>query len=186
MLQKISIYILKLIGWKLENKLPAEKKHLIIGAFHTSNWDLLLALLCFSAMKLKFNWIGKHTLFRWPFGLLFKAIGGIPVNRSIQTGFIHRIAELYHNNNALIIAMSPEGTRSKTEHWRTGFYYIALEANIPIALAYVNYPEKKAGIGKYFMPSGNIQQDLEIIKKYYASKKGKYPDKQGDIKIKIQ
>ena len=184
MLKTISYAILRSIGWKVESKRPENKKYLIIGAFHTSNWDLILTLLLLSAMNLRFNWVGKHTLFRWPFGYFFKAIGGIPVNRTIHTGFIQKIANLYKHSDELVIAMSPEGTRSKTEVWKTGFYYIALEANIPIVLAYVDYPKKEIGIGMHFTPSGDIHQDLEIIKAFYKTKQGKYPEKQGDIKIK--
>jgi len=185
-LQKISKFILRSLGWQIESNLPESKNYLIIGVYHTSNWDFPLGLLCFSAIGLKFNWVGKHTLFRWPFGLLFKAIGGIPVNRNIHTGFIRKITELYNNNDELIIAMSPEGTRSKTEYWKTGFYYIALETNIPVALGYIDYPNKKIGIGDYFTPTGDIQLDLEMIKEFYKIKTGKYPEKQGDIKIRTK
>jgi 1-acyl-sn-glycerol-3-phosphate acyltransferase len=186
MLQKMSKFILKSIGWEIECKLPVDKKYLIIGAFHTSNWDLPLTLLMLSAMKLKFNWVGKHTLFYWPFGYFFKAIGGIPVNRGINSGFIQKVSDLYNNTDKLVIAMSPEGTRSKTEYWKTGFYYIALKAKIPVALAYVDYPDKQIGIGKYFTPTGDINEDLEIIKDFYKSKRGKFTEKQSDIKIRAK
>ena len=184
MWQKISKFILRSLGWKIENNPPKNKKYLIIGAYHTSNWDFLIGLLCLSALGLKFNWVGKHTLFLWPFGLLFKSMGGIPVNRSVHTGFIHKITELYNNSDELIIAMSPEGTRSKTDYWKSGFYYIALSANIPLDLGYIDYPNKQIGIADYFTPTGDIQQDLKIIKEFYKNKSGKNPLKQGDIKIR--
>ena len=184
MLKAISLFILKLFGWSVEKNLPPDNKYVIIAAFHTSNWDFPLALLCLSAMGLKFNWVGKNTLFKWPFGIFFKSIGGIPVDRTVHTGFIKKIANLYDNYEKLTIALAPEGTRSKTEYWKSGFYYIALEANIPIALGYLDYPNKKLGVGKYFIPGGDIEKDLLIIKDFYKNKKGKYPKKQGNIQIR--
>jgi len=183
-LQAISKFILKSIGWKIDRNLPVEKKYIIIGAFHTSNLDLVLSLLCMAAIGLKFNWIGKHTLFKWPLGAFFKFIGGIPVNRGVHSGFIPKAASLFNDTDELVIAISPEGTRSKTEYWKTGFYYIALEAKIPIAMGYFDYPSKQVGIGEYFIPGGDIQQDFEKIKQFYGTKSGKNPEKQGDIKIK--
>jgi len=184
MLQNISKFILKSIGWEIEQKLPAEKKYIIIGAFHTSNMDFVISLLCMSAIGLKFNWIGKHTLFKWPFGTFFKFIGGIPVNRGVNSGFIQKAACLFNDTDELVIAISPEGTRSKTEYWKTGFYYIALEANIPVAMGYFDYSNKRVGIGEYFTPTGNIHQDFEKIKTFYGTKSGKNREKQGAIKIK--
>jgi len=184
MLKTISLYILKLLGWSVEENLPPDNKYVIIAAFHTSNWDFPLALLGLSAMGLKFNWVGKNTLFKWPLGIFFKSIGGIPVDRSVHTGFIKKIANLYKNYDELAIALAPEGTRSKTTYWKSGFYYIALEANIPVALGYLDYPNKKLGVGKYFIPSGNIEKDLLIINDFYINKEGKYPAKQGDIRLR--
>ncbi len=184
MLKSVSLFILKLFGWSVEKNLPADNKYIIIAAFHTSNWDFPLALLGMSAMGLKFNWVGKNTLFKWPLGIFFKSIGGIPVDRSIHTGFIKKIANLYNNYDELSIALAPEGTRSKTEYWRSGFYYIALEAKIPVALGYLDYPNKKLGIGQYFIPCGDIEKDLLIIKDFYKNKEGKYPEKQGNIQIR--
>lgn len=184
MLKIISNFILNLFGWSVDKNLPPDKKYIIIGAFHTSNWDFPLTLLGLSAMGLKFNWVGKDSLFKWPLGIFFKSIGGIAVDRSLHTGFIKKIANLYDNYDELTIALAPEGTRSKTEYWKSGFYYIALEANIPVALGYIDYPNKKIGVGKYFIPGGDIEKDLLIIKDFYKNKKGKHPKKQGNIQIR--
>ena len=184
MLNKISSFILIFFGWSVEKELPPDNKYIIIGAFHTSNWDFPLTLLCLSAMGLKFNWVGKDSMFKWPLSIFFKSIGGIPVDRSNHTGFIKKIANLYNNTDKLVIALAPEGTRSKTEHWKSGFYYIALEAKIHIALGYIDYPNKKLGIGKFFVPTNDLEKDLLIIKEFYKNIKGKYPEKQGDICIR--
>jgi 1-acyl-sn-glycerol-3-phosphate acyltransferase len=184
MLKSLSLFILKILGWSVETKLPPDNKYVIIAAFHTSNWDFPLAILGLSAMGLKFNWVGKDSLFKWPVGIFFKSIGGIPVDRSIHTGFIKKIANLYSDYDRLAIALAPEGTRSKTEYWKSGFYYIALEANVPIALGYLDYPNKKLGVGGYFTPGGDLEEDLLKIKEFYKNIKGKYPLKQGEIQIR--
>lgn len=172
---------LRLFGWKVVKVLPEEKKYLVIGAPHTSNWDFPLGLLALGAMNLKLCWVGKHTLFKWPFGYFFKALGGIPVDRTVHTGFIHKIAELYRDSDSLTLTMAPEGTRSKTEYWKSGFYHIAMEANIPIALGFLDYPNKTLGIGKYFTPTGDTEKDMQVIVEFYSPIKGKYPEKQGPI-----
>ena len=183
MLKKISQFVLSALGWKLDAQLPAEKKYVIIGAFHTSNWDFPFGILGLWAMGLKASWVGKHTLFRGPLGPIFKCMGGIPVDRSIHTGFINRIAELYNTREQMALTIAAEGTRSKTKHWKTGFYFIALEARVPIALGYLDYSKKRVGVGATLYPSGDIRKDFEIIRSFYKDKKGLRPENQGPIRL---
>ena len=135
-------------------------------------------------MGIKFNWVGKHTLFFWPLGPLLRAIGGIPVDRSQGTSFLKRVLELYEAKEKLILAIAPEGTRSRTRYWKTGFYTIAHRAGVPICLGYIDYSRKVIGLEKIIIPSGEIEQDFEVIKDYYQDKSGKYPEKQGEIRIR--
>ena len=183
MLKKISQLILSLLGWQLDARLPSEKKFVITGAFHTSNWDFVYGILGMWALGLKASWVGKHTLFRGPLGPIFKRMGGIPVDRTIHTGFIRRIAELYKSRDEMALTIAAEGTRSKTEYWKTGFYYIAVEANVPIALAYLDYGNKKLGVGATLHPNGDIQQDFENIREFYKDKSGLRPENQGPIAL---
>ena len=183
MLKKISQFILSALGWQLDAQLPAEKKYVIIGAFHTSNWDFPLSILGLWAMGLKASWVGKHTLFRGPPGPIFKLLGGIPVDRTLHTGFIQRIAELYETREQMTLTIAAEGTRSRTEHWKTGFYFIALEAKVPVALAYIDYSTKSLGVGATLHPSGDIRNDFEIIRDFYKDKKGLRPENQGPIRL---
>lgn len=184
MLKILSKIILKVAGWHVDVTLPAEKKFVMIGAPHTTNWDLPVGLLCFWSAPIRITWVGKKQLFIGPFNYLFRALGGIPVDRSVHTGFIGQIAQQFDNRDEMILGLTPEGTRSRTDYWKTGFYYIALEAKVPICLAYVDYPSRTIGFGKMITPSGDIDRDFEQIKLFYKNKRGKYPEKQGPIRIK--
>ncbi len=183
MLKKISRFILSVLGWQLDAQLPPEKKYVIIGAFHTSNWDFPIGILGLWAMGLKACWVGKHTLFRGPLGPAFKLLGGIPVDRTVHTGFINRIAEQYKSRDEMALTIAAEGTRSKTEYWKTGFYHIAVEAGVPIALGYIDYGKKKLGIGATLYPTGDINADFEIIREFYKDKTGLRPENQGPIAL---
>jgi len=183
MLKKISQLVLSALGWQLEAQLPTEKKFVIIGAFHTSNWDFPLGILGLWAMDLKASWVGKHTLFRGPLGPIFKLLGGIPVDRTVHTGFIHRITEQYKTRDEMALTIAAEGTRSKTAHWKTGFYHIAVAAKVPIALGYLDYGKKKLGVGTTLYPCGDIKKDFEIIREFYRDKTGLRPENQGPVAL---
>ncbi len=184
MKQFISAQILKACGWQLDRRLPAEKKYIIIGAPHTSNWDFPLAILALYALGLRFSWVGKHTLFRFPFGYVFRALGGIPVDRHIRQSFITKMISLFASSGELILAIAPEGTRAKTSHWKTGFHVIAREAAIPIALGYLDYRDKKIGVGATLYPSPRIEDDFLVLQQFYAGKIGKYPAQQGPVQLR--
>ena len=184
MLKILSRLILKLLGWHVDVTLPKEKKFVMIGAPHTTNWDLPIGLLCFWSVPVRITWVAKKQLFVGPFNYFFRALGGIPVDRSVHTGFIEQIAEQFNQREEMIFGLTPEGTRSRTEYWKTGFYYIALKAKVPICCAYVDFPSRTIGFGKMIMPSGDINKDFEQIKLFYQDKTGKYPEKQGPVRIK--
>jgi 1-acyl-sn-glycerol-3-phosphate acyltransferase len=135
-------------------------------------------------MGIKFNWVAKHTLFKWPLGAFFRAIGGVAVDRSAGASFLMKTIELYEQRSHLILAIAPEGTRGKTAHWKTGFYTIAERAGVPIALGFIDYQKKCVGITKILTPTGDIDKDFDIIREFYRNRSGKFPDKQGAIQIK--
>ena len=178
----VSRWILKALGWSILKQLPDSQKYVAIAAPHTSNWDFPLGILAASAMRLEINWIGKHTLFRWPYGWFFRAIGGIPIERGVGTNLSRQMAAQFAQTDKLVLAIAPEGTRSKLDHWKTGFYYIALAAEVPIALGCLDYQHKQVGISDSFIPSGDIEADFEIIGKYYQDKVGKIPQQAGTIR----
>ncbi len=184
MLSSISKIVLKILGWKLDVTIPKEKKFILIGAPHTSNWDFLLALLTFWTLDLKIYWVAKVQMFRGPLYCFFTTLGGIPVDRSASHGFIDQIAEKFKQTDTMVLTIAPEGTRSKTKYWKSGFYYIALAADVPICLAYINYKTKTLGFKELIYPTGDILADMKMIAEFYSDIEGKQPQNQGPIRIR--
>ena len=175
-----SIGFLKMTGWKVEGSLPPEAaKSVFIAAPHTSNWDLPYTLMVCFVLRANIVWMGKSSLFKWPFGALMRWLGGISVNREQSTNLVVASAQaLVAADSAVQLIVPPEGTRGKTRHWKTGFYYIALQAKVPIVMAYMDYSQKKSGLGPLFYPSGDIAQDMLIIRNYYQGMQGRNPENQ--------
>ena len=170
-------------GWKVHEELPQAEKYVLVAYPHTSNWDFPLALLAMVAIGFRFKWVGKEFLFREPLGIIMRALGGIPVNRRAPKDFTEKIVSLFNSRQRLILGITPEGTRSKTEYWKTGFYRIACEASVPIALGYIDYKTKTLGVGSLLIPSGDLEKDIPKIRKFYVNKIGKHPHKQGEIRV---
>lgn len=170
-----SLAFLKLAGWTVEGSLPpATTKSVLIAAPHTSNWDLPYTLMVAFALRLNIYWMGKQSIFRWPFGGLMMWLGGIPVNRAQSNNLVAASAQAVQAAaGSLHLVVPPEGTRSKTRYWKTGFYYIALGAQVPIVMAYMDYANKRSGLGPVFQPTGDIEEDMLAIKAFYAPFKGK-------------
>jgi 1-acyl-sn-glycerol-3-phosphate acyltransferase len=183
MIKTIATIVLKIIGWQVSFSLPPRDKYVLIGAPHTSNWDFPLGLLGMWACGLRFNWVGKHTLFKGPLGPIMRTIGGIPVDRQGSIGFLKKVIDIFADHDQFVMAIAPEGTRGLTKQWKEGFYRIALAAGVPIALAYIDYPRKRIGIDRMLEPSGDIEADFLILEEYYHDKIGKRPENQGPIRI---
>ena len=171
-----SLAYLKIAGWRIEGELPANaRKCVLIAAPHTSNWDLPYTLMAAFVLRLNVYWIGKASLFRAPFGAVMRWLGGIPVQREQSSNLVAAsIKALKAAEGSVQLIVPPEGTRGKSTHWRTGFYYIALGAEVPILLAFMDYADKRAGLGPAFQPSGDIDRDMAAIKAYYAPLRGKH------------
>ncbi len=176
-----SRFLLFLLGWRVQISGPLPRRCIVLGAPHTSNWDLVFALLLMGVTRTRFHWIGKKEIFRWPVAGLFTALGGIPVNRRVRQDFVGQIVSMFNQADTLRIAIAPEGTRSLAPYWRTGFYYMALNADVPIVMAFVDGGRKIVGWGKSFVPSGNLYQDFEILQQFYADHKGIIPRNQGPV-----
>ena len=174
-LRAMSIGFLKATGWTLDGQAPAgHPKCVLIAAPHTSNWDLPYTLMVAFALRMNIHWMGKRQIFRWPFGGLMRWLGGIAVDRSQSTNLVAASAKALRDAEGSVhLVIPPEGTRSQTRHWKTGFYWIAHEAGVPIVLAYMDYPRKLSGLGPVFTPTGDIEADMLQIKAYYAQYKGK-------------
>jgi 1-acyl-sn-glycerol-3-phosphate acyltransferase len=177
--------ILRLLGWRIEMDLPAESKYVLVVAPHTSNWDFAIGIMTAWAIGLpKPRWIGKHTLFKPPFGWIMYQWGGIPVDRSRSQKLVEQVAEHFAREDVFLLALAPEGTRRRTEFWRSGFYYIALSAQVPIVLAFLDFRRKVVGTGPVIRPTGNLEADFEIIREFYSTVQGKYPERQGEIRLR--
>jgi 1-acyl-sn-glycerol-3-phosphate acyltransferase len=182
--QIIAQFILRLLGWKVEARLPKARKFVLVGAPHTSNWDFIMMLLIMNALGLQLNWVGKDSLFNGSFGSLMRRLGGIPVDRSARNGFVDQMVAEFNRRESMILVIAPEGTRGKSKYWKTGFYYIASGARVPIALGYVDYALKTGGIGTSLQPSGDVQADMLPIARFYSGITGKHPKLQGEIRIR--
>jgi len=178
----LSRAILAVVRWRLVGQVPGPRC-VLIGAPHTSNWDFPLALLVIWGLGIKAKWVGKHTLFRRPFGGLMRALGGIPLDREATRDFVPQVVEWFDRASELTIVIAPEGTRSKTDRWRSGFYWIAHGAGVPIALGFADYANRVVGIGDSFMPSGDMEADMERIRAFYADKTAKHPEKLSEMRL---
>ena len=169
--------IFRIVGWKVSGSVPESlKQFVVIVAPHTSNWDFFVGLAARSLLRLDDTYyIAKKELFRAPFGWIFRKLGGFPVDRSRNTNLVDAVVELFNKYPKFSIAITPEGTRSYAPKWKTGFYYIALKAHIPIVMVGFNYAKKEVSVEPPFMPTGDVDADIEFMMSHYRKIPGKHP-----------
>ncbi len=172
----IATFILWLQGWKVVGEMPQIKKYVIIVAPHTSNWDFVIGRSFGYMLGIESKYLGKSQLFKPPFGWFFKFTGGIPVDRSKHNSLVAFTIDLFNKNKELVIGIAPEGTRKRVDKWKQGFYHIAIGANVPIVLSFMDYKRKEAGVLKILHPSGDIEKDMSIIEEFYKDFNPKKPD----------
>jgi len=171
----LSRLILRLLGWQIEGKAPAAPKYVLIAAPHTSNWDFPFTLMVCFALRMPVYWMGKASLFPPVLGGIMRWLGGIPVERSRQGNLVQSTVDAFQRSARLTVIIPPEGTRSKVTHWKTGFYYIAQGAGLPIALGFLDFKRKRAGVERLFEVTGDIEADMVKIQAFYANITGKNP-----------
>ncbi|MFH1043575.1 MAG: 1-acyl-sn-glycerol-3-phosphate acyltransferase [Pseudomonadota bacterium] len=181
--QRICGWILRTCGWTVVFRWPPAPKCVVIFYPHTSNWDFIWGVLVYLSLGWQIRWCGKDNWFRWPLGILGRALGGIPVNRRERTGFVGQLRREYERAQELYVAITPEGTRSRTDHWKSGFYHLALATDMLVGLGFVDYPSKRIGVDTYVALSGREEEDLANFRAYYADKRGFHPQLQGDIRF---
>lgn len=170
--------VVKLLGWKILNGFPKElDKYIIIAAPHTSNWDFPIAVLVKFAEGLPIKFIGKHTLFKPPFGFFFRALGGTPVDRTKSKNMVQSLIEVFNTQDKFIFALSPEGTRKKVSTWKTGFYHVAQGANVPVVMATLDFGKKQILLSKPYTLTNDIEKDFLYFHEFFKDVKGKNPDK---------
>lgn len=160
------------MGWKLTGTFPKIDKCVVIVAPHTSNIDFFLGLLVRRVLNEEFNFVAKSSLFKWPFGWYFRKVGGMPVDRSKNNNYVEACADLIKKSKKIHLTLAPEGTRKKREKWKTGFYYIAQEAEVPIVLVAFDYGNKLIKVSDPHWPSGDIGKDFEFYQAFYGGAKG--------------
>ena len=173
----LSKFIFWVSGWKIEGKVPPLKKFVAIGAPHTSAWDLVYGRCGCYLLDMPISFLAKKEAFWFPIGILLRALGAIPVDRASSHNVVQQAVKMFQNKEQFVLALAPEGTREYAPKWRTGFYYIALQVNVPIILGYLDYKRKVVGIGPTFYPTDNVDADIETIKNFYKPIQGKHPEK---------
>lgn len=176
MFRQINTFLLKITGWKIKLGVNSVPKCVISVAPHTSNWDFVVGKMLCSAIGYKVSFLMKKEWFFFPLNYILKAMGGIPVNRGKKGQLTELLVEEFNRREHFQLVVTPEGTRKPNAEWKKGFYYIALGADIPIALAYIDFKKKEAGIPRYFYPTGDVEKDMQEIKDFYKQFTGKNPD----------
>ncbi|GAP72492.1 acyltransferase family protein [Candidatus Symbiothrix dinenymphae] len=176
-MRKLYAFLFKMTGWKVNLQVPVPAKCVICIAPHTSNWDFFIGRAYFLSVGGGLRVLVKKGWFFFPLGLLLRAFGGVPVDRTNTNTLTDQLVHEFATHSQYRLGITPEGTRKKTNRWKTGFYYIALNAKVPISLAYLDYATKTLGIMENFIPTGNKAQDIAYIKSLYKNIQGKYPER---------
>lgn len=178
MIRSIYILIFKLIGWQTEGSFPKDlKKFIVAVAPHTSNWDFVIGVMARSILHLQgAKFLGKSQLFKPPFGWLFRWLGGYPVDRSSSHDMVHQVVSIFNSHSKFILALAPEGTRQKVDRLKTGFYYIAKQAGVPIIPCGFDYEKKKVVVGKPLHTTENLEADMKTLIEFYSGIRGKNPE----------
>lgn len=168
---------MKLTGWRFVGEMPPDLgRCVLVCAPHTSNWDLVYVVVFSVHLRFKPRWMGKDSLFKWPFGPLFEWLGGLPIDRSKANNMVDACIKAFEKHKTLTLGITPEATRTKVAVWKSGFYHIAKGAGVPIIASYLDFKRKVGGFGATIFPSGNRDADLEIIRSFYATVTGKHPE----------
>jgi len=178
MFRPIYLLIFKMIGWSVEGSFPPALKKIIVAvAPHTSNWDFVIGVMARSIVKIqRAHFLGKSALFKPLYGWFFRWLGGHPVDRTSSHDMVHQVVDIFHQHDEFILAIAPEGTRKKVTKLKSGFYYIALQAHVPIIPCGFDFQRKKIVIGQPFYPTGNLESDMEALRRFYSAIKGRNPE----------
>ena len=172
----ISIIFLKIFQWRTVGTLPDIPKFVMIAAPHTSNWDFPIMMFITFKLKGKLYWMGKSSLFKKPFGGLFKWLGGIPIDRNRSNNVVGQMVATFNTMDRLILTIPPSGTRKRVSKWKSGFYHIATGAKVPVVLGFIDFQRKTGGIGPVVTLTGDMEDDMKGIRSFYADIEGKYAD----------
>ena len=164
-------------GWTVEGTAVEPRKFVIIAAPHTSNWDFVYFVGASKRLNLNLSFMGKKSLFRWPFGRMMREMGGIPVDRSKSGNYVDAMIDEFAKRSEFMLTIAPEGTRGKVRQWRTGFYHIAVGAGVPLVCGLMDYKRKVVGLGPAIWPTGDYAKDMEQVTAYYSRCTPKFPER---------
>jgi len=177
-------FFLYVTGWEAVGTRIANEKAILVAGPHTSNWDLAYLLAVTRVLNVKISWLGKHTMFWWPSGLLLRALGGIPVRRDRPDRVVEQIVRSFDEAETLFLVITPEGTRSTAPYWKSGFYRIAKAAGVPIQMGFADYAQRRAGFGPSFMPSDDVRADMDKARAFFTDVVARHPDQVGKIRLR--
>ena len=181
--RRLAQWLLRASGWQLVGAAPDVPRCVIIFAPHTSNWDFPLLLAVRFAFGRPVAYLAKSSLFRFPFERLLRSTGALAVDRSERHALVERLVAAFGERDQLWLAMSPEGTRARTDHWKSGFYHVAREAGVPLLLAFIDAERRECGLGELFELSGDMEGDMARLRAFYATKKGIRPERTSDVRL---
>jgi 1-acyl-sn-glycerol-3-phosphate acyltransferase len=176
---------LRLKGWEVDGSRPGAESFVMVGAPHTSNWDLVYFLAFMRVLGVRAHFMAKHTLFGGPLGPLFRALGGIPIRRHVRENVTQQMVAAFRADPKLVLAVPAEGTRSYVPHWKSGFYHIARGAGVPVVPGFLDYTRRRGGLGPPIWLSGDVRADMDRLRAFFSEKRatGRYPELAGRIRL---
>lgn len=182
----VSKPLLHLAGWEFETEKPAEKKYVCLAVPHTSNWDGLLLVALLQTIDLEMSWMIKSEWVRGPMGAILRPLGAVGIDRSGAHNVVAQMIEQFEKSDALVVGIPPEGTRKRSDYWRSGFYHIALGAKVPVVPGYLDYRRKRAGLGQPIHLTGDVRADMDKIRAFYGAigAEGRVPANVGPIRLR--
>jgi 1-acyl-sn-glycerol-3-phosphate acyltransferase len=184
MKQWLARCLLRLLGWTLVGDKPTQQRYVLIAAPHTSNWDFPLMLAFAAAFDIKVTWMAKHSLFFPPLGWVLRAMGGMPIVRHQNQNVVDAMVETFSRAQQLVLVVPTEGTRARSEHWKSGFYHIARQARVPIVPSFLDFGQRRGGFGPAMETSGNVVADMQLFRDFYAGMQGKFPRQFGPVHLR--
>lgn len=184
MKKSLARWLLQLAGWELVGVRPDCDRYVLIAAPHTSNWDFALMLLFAAAFEINVTWMAKHSLFYPPMGWIMRALGGMPIIRHKSQNVVATMVAAFEAVPHLVLVVPTEGTREKSEYWKSGFYHIARQADVPIVPSFLDFGSKRGGFGPALTTSGDVRDDMQYFREFYRGMQGKFPTQFGPIRLR--
>lgn len=184
MKQALARWLLRLIGWQTVGARPTSDRYVLIAAPHTSNWDFPLMLIFAAAFDIKVTWMAKHSLFFPPMGWIMRALGGMPITRHRNQNVVAAMVAAFDTAPQLVLVVPTEGTREKSEYWKSGFYHIARQAGVPIVPSFLDFGRKRGGFGPALATSGDVRSDMHNFRDFYRGMQGKFPSQFGPVRLR--